>query len=196
MRANGGDMAANGADPLGLDFGRIYVQSIAQNRKVGVKQKCAVVHDATVADILGVAGDFLIADEDIVPAADAGICPQRTQRIRYGSAEFPEIHLCSISGIGDPGIIQIAEIVVYGTAAGQTADDPDPVLPNIRFVDFGQCVLVLADDDGVIVLPKKEILAASGEAVEDILLQRQIEVWVSRRDVDVYRVFQRKHILS
>ena len=81
-------------------------------------------------------------------------------------------------GVHDEGEVQVAQIVVHRAAAGQPPDHPDAVRPDEVGVDLLGRVLVLAHHDGVVVLPEHEIFPVPGQAVEDVLLQRQVKIGI------------------
>lgn len=76
--------------------------------------------------------------------------------------------------------IQVAGIVIDGSATGITAYDFDMLLLNIVSVYLVPCVLVLTDDDGRFVLSQHEDVVR--KVLEQILLGCQVEpgirVWI------------------
>lgn len=77
-------------------------------------------------------------------------------------------------------VIQVAGIVIDGSATGITAYDFDMLLLNIVSVYLVPYVLVLTDDDGRFVLPQHEDVVR--KVLEQILLGCQVEpgirVWI------------------
>ena len=136
-----------------------------------------MVHHPSLLAVLGIAGELLTVDGHVVAAVEPGIHAQLLQRMDHGAAKYAQIQLRTL-GIGDEGVVQVAQIMVHRTAAGKSAHHTDAVAADKGLVDLSQGVLVLADDDGIVILPQHQIHAVTGQTVEHILLRRQVEIGV------------------
>ena len=133
-----------------------------------------MVHDPSLPDVLGVAGEFFAVDGDVVAAVDLGVDAQLGQRVHHRLAEEPEVEMLGVRRVGDKGEVQVAHVVIHGAAAGETAHHGDTVGIHVGLIDLRQGVLVFADDDGVVILPQHEISPVPGQTVKNHLLHGQI----------------------
>ena len=132
------------------------------------------MHDPALAQILGVAGEFLPVDGDVVAAVDLRMDTQSRQGTHHRLTEQVHIQSSAACGIGDEGEVQIAHVVIHRAAAGQPPHHPDaPALHGLQ-VDLGQGVLILADDDGIVILPEHKVHPIPGQTVKDVLLHSQV----------------------
>ena len=114
-----------------------------------------MVQDAVPAQSLRRAGDLAPLHQNIVSAGGLRLQTQTLQRLdnRVGEARHADALL--IPGIGDEGVIQVAQIVVDGAAAGAAAHYVDVMLLHKGTVDLRLGVLVLPHHDGVVILPQQ-----------------------------------------
>ena len=75
--------------------------------------------------------------------------------------------------------------MVDRTAAGETAHHADAALAYRLFIDLGNGILVFADNDRIVILPEHEVHPVARQAVEYILLHRQIVTRVRRHQVQI-----------
>ena len=136
-----------------------------------------MVEDAVAAQPLGRAGDFAAVHQYVVAAAGGGGEPQLTQRLDHRLREARKGQLFFLSRIGDEGVVQIAQIVVHGAAAGAAAYHADMVRLHKVGVDLLCRVLVAPHHHGVVVLPQQQVVALCAMG-QDVFLKRQIIVRV------------------
>ena len=139
-----------------------------------MKHQRAVVHDAALLQILGIAGKFFPFNADIVSAVDLSRHVERTQQLCNRLTEQTNIQIGCILCIENKCEVQIPQIMIYGTAAGKSTDNGDMLCIGNLLIDLCKGVLIFTDDNGVIVLPKHEVFLTSVHSVENILLQSQI----------------------
>ena len=75
--------------------------------------------------------------------------------------------------------------MVDRTAAGEPAHHADAALAHSLFVDLRNGILIFADNDRIVVLPEHEVHPVARQAVEHILLHRQIVTRVCRHQVQI-----------
>lgn len=160
--------------------------------QIGVEHDGAVVHDPPLLQILGVAGEFLPVDGHVIPPVDLSGDAQRRQRRHHRLTEQLEVDRLHVAGIGDEREIQVAHVVVHRPTAGQPPYHPHTVLADELLVDLGSGVLVLADNDGVVILPQHEIGAIPGQRVKHVLFRRQIPRGIGGIEVQI-REFRLRH---
>ena len=137
-----------------------------------------MVHDPAVLHVLGVARELLPVQGHVVAAVDLRRDADAVQGLHHRAAEGGEVKLGGVPRVGNKGEIDVAHIVVDRAAPREPPDHVDIVLLHIGGVDLRQSVLVLAYNDGVVVLPKHEIVVGLVQLVKDILFQSQVEVGV------------------
>ena len=177
--------AAHRADALGLDLRRVDTQRLADNGKVRIEHDRAMMHHTALTEVLRVAGELLSVDRDVVAAVHLRLDAERRQRAHDRRTEELHIQRAAPAGIGDKGEIQVAHVVVDRAAAGETAHHADAALAHGFFVDLGNGILIFADNDRIVVLPEHEVHPVARQAVEHILLHRQIVTRVCRHQVQI-----------
>ena len=141
------DAAADGLGRLGLELGGIYIQRPRHRAGVGVEQQRAVVQDSAMAHPLGGAGYLASLHQNVIPAGGLGIEAQALQRLHHLRGKPLHGQLLKLSGVGDEGVIQVAQIVVHGAAAGGPADHVDMMLLYKGTVNLRLGVLILQTQD-------------------------------------------------
>ena len=144
-----------------------------------------MMHHAALTEILRVAGELLSVDCDVVASVHLRPDAKRRQRAHDRLTEELHIQRAAPAGIGDKGEIQVAHVVVDRTAAGEPAHHADAALAYRLFIDLGNGILIFADNDCIVVLPKHEVHPVARQAVEYILLHCQIVAWVCRHQVQI-----------
>ena len=126
-----------------------------------------MVQDAVPGYPLGRAGDLSPLHKNVVAAGGLRIQAQGLQGLHDGAGEPLHGQLLRIAQVGDEGIIQIPQIVIHRAASGGPAHHMDAVLLHEGPVDLRLRVLILANDDGVVVLPQQQIgtLPAMGQYI-------------------------------
>ena len=185
MLGNVRHAAAHRADALGLDLCRVDAQRLADDREVRIEHDRAVVHHASLADVLRVAGKLLSVDRDVVAAVDLRLHAERRQRAHDRFAEELEVQRIALADICNEREVQVAHVVIDRAAAGKSAHHANAALAHGLFIDLSDRVLILSDNDRVIILPEHEIHAVAREAVEHVLLHRQIVAWIGRHQVQI-----------
>ena len=150
-----------------------------------MKHQRAVVHDAALLQILGIAGEFFPFNADIVSAIDLSRHIERTQQLCNRLTEQTNIQIGCILCIENKCEVQIPQIMIYGTAAGKSTDNGDMLCIGNLLIDLCKGVLIFTDDNGVIVLPKHEVFLTSVHSVENILLQSQIKSRICAGGFDI-----------
>ena len=121
--------------------------------------------------------DFQPVDRECLPFVS--LCPD-AECGKEGDQPGCECAGCEFLAVLYKSDIQVAGIVIDGSATGITAYDFDMLLLNIVSVYLVPYVLVLTDDDGRFVLPQHEDVVR--KVLEQILLGCQVEpgirVWI------------------
>ncbi len=169
MLPHGGDAASDGGHALGGDLFLVHMKGLRHPVQIRIEHDGTVVHDPTLLQILGVAGEFLTVDGHVVPPIDLGLNAQSRQRSHHRLTEQLEVDGFHAAGIGDKREVQVSHVVVHRSAAGQPPYHSHTVFPDELLVDLGGGVLVLADNDGVVILPQHEIGAVPRERVKHIV---------------------------
>ena len=118
-----------------------------------------MMQDAAVAHPLGSAGDLASLHQNIIPAGSLRIEAEALQGLHHRRGEPLHRQLLKLSGIGDEGVIQVAQIVIHSAAAGRTANYVDVVFLYKSAVDLRFRILILAHHNGVVILPQQEVFA-------------------------------------
>ena len=134
--------------------------------------------DSSSDDPLGNAGDLFPVHQDIIASADGSLNPQGSQRPADRLGEAADGQLLRVADILNEGIVQIPEVVVYGSAARHAAHDGDAVFFHEGSVDLLGGVLIQADDDGVPVLPEHEPVALP-PVLQNVLFQGEVIAGIS-----------------
>ena len=145
-----------------------------------------MVHDPSLFSVLGVAGELLPVDQDIIAAGDLGGDADLRQGPDHRAAEQGEVEGDAVLLICDEGEAEIAQVVIDGPAAGEPANHLNAVLPHIGGIDLLHRVLVLPHHDGVVILPEHEISKGTVQGIKDILLQGQVKGRVNAGTSDVF----------
>lgn len=80
-------------------------------------------------------------------------------------------------GIGHEGEVEVAHVMVDCAAAGYSPHYANAVLPSGIQIYLCRSVLIPADNYGVIVLPKQEIVFALIQVREDISIKTMNLYW-------------------
>ena len=136
-----------------------------------------MVQDPSFVDGLRTARYFQPVDRECLPLVS--LCPD-AECGKEGDQPGCECAGCEFLAVLYKSDIQVAGIVIDGSATGITAYDFDMLLLNLVSVYLVPYVLVLADDDGRFVLPQHEDVVR--KVLEQILLGSQVEpgirVWI------------------
>ena len=103
--------------------------------------------------ILGIAGKLAPVYGEIVPAIEFSRHAQTGQGANDGLGKIAEIEFPGKSGIGDKSKIQITQIMVYRTAAGQPPHHAQILRGCIIAVDLRCRILKFAHHYRLFVLP-------------------------------------------
>ena len=147
-----------------------------------------------MAHPLGGAGNLAALHQNVVPAGGLGIEAQALQRLHHRRGEALHGQLLKLSGIGDEGVIQVAQIVVHGAAAGGPADYVDMMLLHKGTIDLRLSVLILAHHDGVVVLPQQEVLSLQPVG-QHIFFKRKIVIRILRMCFQIENLLCLLHFL-
>ena len=127
--------------------------------------------------IEGIAGEFPSLGSDVVAARNL----RRDSQRLASPGDHRELPGQVVVLLPDQkGKVEVSHVVVHRSAAGETAGQKAPVLLQLSGAAFLPGVLVAADDHGVAVLPQVKDTALLVHCVEEIFLQGQIVVGVSR----------------
>ena len=148
-----------------------------------MKHQRAVVHDAALLQILGIAGEFFPFNADIVSAIDLSRHIERTQQLCNRLTEQTNIQIGCILCIENKCEVQIPQIMIYGTAAGGrnglwTTDFTGALALVIGSEGDGMGRLVAESCDFIVSLPMKgqvsslNASAAAAITMYEILRQR------------------------
>ena len=100
-----------------------------------------------------------------------------------------------VAGVGDEGIIQIAQIVVHSTAAGGPPHHMDTMGLHKGPVDLGLGILVLPYHNGIVVLPQHQIVSL-GPPPQHRLLKGQVIGGIQRAGLQVMNLRAHCALLS
>ena len=132
-----------------------------------------MIQEAPAEQPLGCAGHLPPLHQDVIAAGGLRLQAQSLQGLHNGTGEPLHGQPLRVSHVGDEGVVQVAQIMVHGAAAGGAAHHMDLMGLHKGPVDLTLGVLVLPDDDGVVVLPQEQILPRP-PAAEYRLFKRQI----------------------
>jgi hypothetical protein len=161
-----------GSNGVGVDGDCTRCQVEMQLVQVGTQEKCAVVEHVVPAIAEGVTGYFFPTDADAAPAHGFGVYAELLQ-----DPDDPvEGVVRAVAGAGfNECVIQVPEIVIDRSAAGDAACEGDIVVGHGGQVAFQPGILVLSDDDAVLRAPEE---GAGFAAVEEGVLGSEIPVCV------------------
>ena len=171
--------AADGLDVLGLEFRRTDIQSLADPAQIGIQHDAAVVHDPAFLQILGIPGELLAVDDQVVSSREFRLHPEILQCFNNWEYELGEIDLLQVSLVHNKGEVQISHVVEDRAASGKPPGHPYPGLVHVLLIHLFKRILILSDDDSVRILPQHKIAGVLRELLENELLQRQVIVRVS-----------------
>ena len=101
------------------------------------------MHDAVAQPVLGVAGELLAVDGQVVAAVEGSAHPHLPQRVDHRGDVLAKFDLPGLFVL-DEGELPAAHVRIDGAAAAHAAHQMDAVLVSIGLVDLLQHVLVLA----------------------------------------------------
>ena len=168
---------ADGGDAFAGNFHFADIECIDEIFNIGVIEQSSVKKYAVADTALRTAGNFFVADEDIISAGKFSSYPQFRKCFDDGNGEVGKVYASSFLKIGDIAVIYISEVVIDSTSAGISAGDIDIVGADEVGIYFCQSVLVSADNDGGRILPEKEQFISY--IFDKQFLQCQIECTVS-----------------
>ena len=142
-------------DALGGDLVAVHRGGRHHLRDVRVKQQRAVMHDAVAQPVLGVAGELLAVDGQVVAAVEGGVDPHLPQRVDHRGDVLAELDLPGLLVL-DECELPAAHVRIDGAAAAHAAHQMDAVLVGVDLVDLLQHVLVLAHHQRGRSAPEKE----------------------------------------
>ena len=132
-----------------------------------------MIQEAPAEQPLGRAGHLPPLHQNVIAARGLRLQAQALQSLHNGTGEPLHGQPLRVSHVGDEGVVQVAQVMVHGAAAGGAAHHMDLMGLHKGPVDLSLGVLVLSDDDGVVVLPQEQILPRP-PAAEYRLFKRQI----------------------
>ena len=161
------------------------MQSECDCFKVGIKKNGAVMQYSAMPDHLGIAREFLPVNSHIVPAFELRLYSKGGERAKNRLTKETQIQPLRFLRIRDKRIIQIAEVVINRTAAREPPHHADAVCFDIRQVYFRKGILILADDDSPVILPKHEIRPVLRQALKNKFFRSKIEGRIRRSKIQV-----------
>ena len=155
-----------------------------------------MVQNTIFEDALGRTGDFSAIHQNIIPAGSLRIEAEALQGLHHRRGEPLHRQLLKLSGIGDEGVIQVAQIVIHSAAAGEAAGELPAVLLQKRRAALLPGILIPADDHGMAVLPQIEDAGIRRDRIGQVLLQREvmIRIGVVRAEVQQLPDHARVHL--
>ncbi|MNC21884.1 hypothetical protein D3C75_698710 [compost metagenome] len=170
-----GNPAAHGLCALGFKLLGVHVQGSLYIIEIKIEHQGAMAEHPSAGGELGVAGDFALADLQVVASAQLCVDSHGLQIVDDRLGEFEEVVERFTVIPGDEAEIQVAEVMIHCSASGEPAHDLDVVFFYIFLINLFDCILVLADDDGRAVDIKEQIAVVHREVFERELLNGQVD---------------------
>jgi len=159
---------------LGITYDVEVLRLIDTFREIGLCVGSVVLtQSATGAE--GVAGKFPAFGQHIISAGT--LCLQTKQADRFGDDRKLPVQV--VFGLGDQeSKVKIAQIMEYSAAAGEPTGQKTALLLEQGGSTFFPCILILADDHSILILPKEEDASILFHGFHQILLGSKIQVGI------------------
>ena len=144
-----------------------------------------MVHYPVMPRDLGVAGKFKGVYTQVISPFELGIYTEGFKGCNYGTGEYFVVAEFFGGILFNKGIVEVAEVMVDGSAAGHSPHDGDAEPPQGGDGRFPADILAASDDHGGGILPEQEDRIVP-EILEDELLERLIIERVGRIMQDGY----------
>jgi len=146
--ADVGDPGGNGLYRFVVKLEGIGFECLGKVCHTALEEDGAVLEHLFLPDELGITAEFLAVQDEVIAPFQTGIQTQFTQDLQNGAGVGLEIVRPLIACVHDEAEIEVAEVVKDGSASRHAPHHFDVVFLHEIIIDFGQGVLVLADDDG------------------------------------------------
>ena len=150
-----GHAVPDGLDALRGDLVAVHRGGRHHLRDVRVEQQGAVMHDAVAQPVLGVAGELLAVDGQVVAPVEGGVDPHLPQRADHWGDVLAELDLPGLLVL-DERELSAAHVRIDGPAAADPAHHGDSPLPQGLHMDLPADILVAAYHDSWGVFPEQE----------------------------------------
>ena len=112
------------------------------------------------------------------------------QRSAHGFEITPQVHFFAAIGVFNKGKIEIARIVVHGSAAGYTAHHRQIFAPYEVCIHFIGGALMAAHNDRGAILPKQKPAGmTSRQGLEQNFFKRKVKGWIKGRKSQMLHAF-------
>ena len=154
MLGDVGHAVPDGLDALGGDLVAVHRGGRHHLLNIRVEQQRAVMHNAVAQPVLGVAGELLAVDGQVVAAVEGGVDTHLPQRVDDRGDVLAELDLPGLLVL-DERELPAAHIRIAGAAA-DPAHHGDPPLPQGLHMNLPADILVAAYHDSWGVFPEQE----------------------------------------